>query len=161
LSDDHLLIGTDWRTWGLLLTIVAYIPIIITMRRANDTAALALGVAISILVFYTFQTRMHERYNFAALLPFLAACVLMNRPSLWLGFGALSALELIAFMWGYGDQFDPVALIRVVDHNPWHLKASPAVYVLSIGATALTIWLVTLTVNLLPKEPPPTEPTIR
>jgi dolichyl-phosphate-mannose-protein mannosyltransferase len=152
LGDDHLLIGTDWRTWGLLLTIVAYIPIIMAMRRANDTWSLALGVAICILVFYTFQTRMHERYNFPVLLPFLAACALSGRRSLWLGFIGLSVLELVAFAWAYGDQFVPVRLVRMVDTNPWHIAASPAVYVLSIAATALTIWLLVVMINLLPKK---------
>jgi len=56
---------------------------------------LALGTALSVLVFYLFLTRMHERYVFATFLPLLAACALLESRALWAAFVALSALHFI------------------------------------------------------------------
>ncbi|MEO8458815.1 MAG: hypothetical protein ABI559_13515, partial [Chloroflexota bacterium] len=59
---------------------------------------MALGVALSMLVFFTFNTRMHERYMFASLLPLLLSCVYINRPMLWISFLMLEVIQFLA-MW--------------------------------------------------------------
>ncbi|MEO8456254.1 MAG: glycosyltransferase 87 family protein [Chloroflexota bacterium] len=143
ISDDHhFFLGIDWRTWGTLLTFVAYVPVVLQTRRARTTGELCLGVAVSILVFYTFQTRMHERYSFVAILPMLAGCMLLSHRRLWLGFAAVCALQLMALIYAYGHQFYGVRLTDILDYNPgWHIKASPAVYALSAVASGVTLWL--------------------
>ena len=153
IPDGKITLGADWRTWALLLTIMAYIPILRAIARARGTAALALGVAACVLVFYTFQTRMHERYLFSALLPMLAACAMYNDRRLWTAFAALSTFQFVALCWAYGDVITPGAFARALDWSPpgWRLDVSLVVYALSVIGTAISLALMTLTVSLLRK----------
>jgi Gpi18-like mannosyltransferase len=87
--------GLYTRYWGLLLTGVSLVAIIGTLWRARGTGHLALGVALSVLAFYMFMTRMHERYVFAAFLPLLAACALIHSRALWAGFVSLAVIHVL------------------------------------------------------------------
>jgi Gpi18-like mannosyltransferase len=80
--------ATEWygiatRYWGLALFASAITFILVSMRNARGTGYLALGVALSMMAFYVFLTRMHERYIFAAFLPFLLAAALIHSRFLW------------------------------------------------------------------------------
>lgn len=76
--DDQQFLGITHRVWGSLMFVGSLAAIIAATWRAKGTGMLALGTALSIVAFYLFLTRMHERYIFPALLPMLAACVLLG-----------------------------------------------------------------------------------
>lgn len=91
--------ATEWfgiatRYWGTALFATGVVAIIVALRNARGLGYLALGTALSVIVFYLFLTRMHERYIFAAFLPFLLACVLINSRVLWASFTTLSFVHL-------------------------------------------------------------------
>jgi hypothetical protein len=80
--------ATEWlgiatRYWGLALFASALTFILVSLRNTRGTGYLALGVALSMMAFYFFLTRMHERYIFAAFLPFLLAAAMLHSRMLW------------------------------------------------------------------------------
>ncbi len=80
--------ATEWygiatRYWGLGLFTLAIAAVIGSLRKAQGTGYLALGVALSVMAFYFFLTRMHERYVFAAFLPLVVAAALIHSRLLW------------------------------------------------------------------------------
>ncbi len=81
--------------WGLILFGVATAAVIYALRKGEGTAMLALGTALSVMAFFVFLTRMHERYLFPFFLPFLVACVLTQSRLLW---GAFIVLSLVHFL---------------------------------------------------------------
>jgi Gpi18-like mannosyltransferase len=93
--DSETYLGITYQVWGVTLYAVSTLVVLVTFRDARDKGALALGVALSLLVFYLFMTRMHERYLFPALLPLLAACVIYRSYLLW---GVFSVLAVVHFL---------------------------------------------------------------
>ena len=85
--------GISHRLWGVLVFVTAISLILLATRRSKGTGMLALGTALSILAFYLFLTRMHERYILAFVLPFLAACVLLESRLLWSSFVVLGLVH--------------------------------------------------------------------
>ncbi|MEE8370022.1 MAG: hypothetical protein V3S00_04550, partial [Dehalococcoidia bacterium] len=83
--DDLEYLGFTYRVWGFFLFAVAMALVILAFSRSrgDNAGALALGTALSVLVFYLFLTRMHERYLFPFFLPFLAAALLTQSRLLW------------------------------------------------------------------------------
>ena len=64
--------------------------------RSPTRRTLALGLAAAVLVAFTFLTTMHERYSFGALV-FLVLLIPERRMlALWLAFGVVLTLNLIA-----------------------------------------------------------------
>ncbi len=99
--------GTTWfgietRYWGLGFFFLAMGGVIFSLRKAQGTGYLALGVALSVMAFYFFLTRMHERYVFAAFLPLLVAVVLINSRLLWGLFVILAVSHFINLYHVYG-----------------------------------------------------------
>ncbi len=92
-STSFLGLATMW--WGRLMFFASIALIIAALRNARGTGFLALGTALSMLAFYLFLTRMHERYAFPAFLPLLAACVLIQSRMLW---GAFAVAATAHFM---------------------------------------------------------------
>ena len=88
-------LGLSTRFWGWALFAVAIASVLYVLRSARGPAFLALGTSLSILAFYLFTTRMHERYLFPFFLPFLAACVLLKSRVLWTVFGLLGAVHFL------------------------------------------------------------------
>ncbi len=88
-------LGIEYRYWGIALFAVNTVLIIYIMRKAEGDWALALGTALCLLAFYMFLTRMHERYMFPALVPFLAACILARNPTLWAMFIVLGVMQFL------------------------------------------------------------------
>ena len=91
--------GTRWlgvatRYWGWALFAAGITLVVASLRNARGTGYLALGVALSVMVFYLFLTRMHERYLFAAFLPFLLAAVIINSRLIWATFTVLAVAHL-------------------------------------------------------------------
>jgi hypothetical protein len=85
--------GLATRWWGVGGFLVALALILYTLRNARGTGYLALGTALSVLAFYLFMTRMHERYAFPAFLPLLVACAFINNRYLWAAFVVTSAIH--------------------------------------------------------------------
>jgi Gpi18-like mannosyltransferase len=77
------IMGIAARIWGIAMFVVAECIILFSLRKKEGAGWLSLGVALSILAFYMFVTRMHERYVFPMVLPLLAASVLINSRLLW------------------------------------------------------------------------------
>jgi hypothetical protein len=88
-------LGIATRYWSLIMFGGAQGLIIFSLRKARGTGFLALGVALSMLAFYMFLTRMHERYVFPAFLPLLVACVYLNSRVLWAAFVAAVAVHVL------------------------------------------------------------------
>ena len=99
--DDVDYRGISYQTWGLILFAVSIAAILLAMRKSEGTGLLALGTALSVLVFYVFLTRMHERYLFPFFLPFLVACVLARSRFLWTAFIALGAIHFLNLYYPY------------------------------------------------------------
>jgi Gpi18-like mannosyltransferase len=116
-SDDLTFLGLEHRLWGILLFLAASLAIIFVFRDAKGAGPLALATAISVLVFFVFLTRMHERYLFPIFLPLLLACVLINSRLLWasfLGLGTIHFFNLYYVYSFYNPNFlklDPVFLM--------------------------------------------------
>ncbi|HEY5625662.1 MAG TPA: hypothetical protein VIT93_04150 [Dehalococcoidia bacterium] len=99
--------GTEWfgvatRYWGLSFFLLAIAAVVGSLRKAQGTGYLALGVALSVMAFYFFLTRMHERYVFAAFLPLLVAAVLINSRLLWGMFVVLAVSHFVNLYHVYG-----------------------------------------------------------
>jgi Gpi18-like mannosyltransferase len=98
-------LGLETRYWGWLLFASAIGTILFLFRHARSPGLLALGTALSMMAFYLFLTRMHERYVFGAFLPLLVACALLHSRILWGLFVATAAIHFInlyhVFGWYY------------------------------------------------------------
>jgi dolichyl-phosphate-mannose-protein mannosyltransferase len=86
-------LGIATRAWGIFLFGSSVALTMFALRNVRGTGFLALGVALSVLAFYIFLTRMHERYVFPAFLPMLLACALIQSRALWAGFVAASTIH--------------------------------------------------------------------
>ncbi len=95
--------GLSYRFWGFFLFAVATALIILAFWRSDRSSAelLALGTAISVLAFYLFLTRMHERYLFPLFLPLLAACLLTQSRVLWAAFTGLGIIHFFNLYYVY------------------------------------------------------------
>ncbi len=89
------ILGRSTQFWGLVLVAVSVGSVIFALRNARGPGFLALGTSLSILAFYVFATRMHERYLFPFFLPYLAACVLLKSRLLWAAFTVLGAVHFL------------------------------------------------------------------
>ena len=100
-QDSMTTFGVSWHTWGFILTIIGEAFVVLAFWRARSPGAYALGVAMAMLVSFALLSRMHERYIFAAFLPFLAACFFYNRWTLWLSLLVLSVIEFCGIFVAY------------------------------------------------------------
>jgi dolichyl-phosphate-mannose-protein mannosyltransferase len=102
LTKDNLtFLGLAYRSWGIILFAVASLSIIWTFRDARGPGLLALATALSVLAFYLFMTRMHERYLFASLLLLLTAGAALKARPLWAVFGVLSLVQFFNVYFAY------------------------------------------------------------
>jgi Gpi18-like mannosyltransferase len=92
--------GLAYRWWGILLYLGAMVGIIWTFRDAKSPGLLALGTALSVLAFYLFLTRMHERYLFSSILLLVTAGAALNVRSLWAAslWGVFGVLSVVQFL---------------------------------------------------------------
>ncbi len=97
IADDVAFLGPiTLRHVGYLVTGCLSLVIALAIVRDPRPRTLVLGLAASVLVFFTFMTQMHERYAYAALI-FLVLVVAERRLSwLWLVFGVVFTLNLLA-----------------------------------------------------------------
>jgi hypothetical protein len=97
IADDVAFLGPiTLRHVGYLVTGGLSLVIAWTIIRDPRPRTLVLGLAASVLVFFTFMTQMHERYAYAALI-FLVLLVPERRVRwLWLIFGVVFTLNLLA-----------------------------------------------------------------
>ncbi len=103
-NDNVKISFITWREWGLIFTIITQLAIIYSLRHARGLGMLSLGVGLTALAFFVFQTRMHERYMFSMFLPLLVACFYLNRPVLWITFAGLSLMQFLCL---YASFFNP------------------------------------------------------
>jgi Gpi18-like mannosyltransferase len=94
-SSDGEMLGIANRWWGLTAFGLSITAIIVALRKKEGAGWLSLGVGLSVLAFYVFVTRMHERYVFPALLPLLAACFLIQSRMLWGLFVAVTVAHFL------------------------------------------------------------------
>jgi len=108
-KDDLTYLGLDYRTWGLVLFAISIVAIIFVFRRARGPGMLALATSLSVLAFFVFLTRMHERYMFPFLLLFLAAAALSRNWFLWASFAVLSVIHFLNLYYVY-SYYNPNSL---------------------------------------------------
>lgn len=101
VTHGYELLGLTTRYWGLLLYLAVAALVILILRRARGPGYLALGTALTVLTFYVFMTRMHERYMFPALLLLLAACAVLRSRALWALFGVLATVHVLNLHYVY------------------------------------------------------------
>ncbi|MBI2913710.1 MAG: hypothetical protein HYY03_07310 [Chloroflexi bacterium] len=107
--DDLTYLGLDYRTWGLALFAISILAIIFVFRKARGPGMLALATSLSVLAFFVFLTRMHERYLFPFLLLFLAAAALTRSRFLWASFAVLSIIHFLNLYYVY-SYYNPNSL---------------------------------------------------
>ena len=97
LSDQSQVLGPlTFRHLGLLAAAAGEIAVFVAVYRSPRQRTLALGIAASALVAFTFLTTMHERYAYAAVV-FLALLIEDRRILwLWIAFGVVFTLNLLA-----------------------------------------------------------------
>ena len=97
LSDQSQVLGPlTFRHLGLLAAAAGEIAVFVAVYRSPTQRTLALGIAASALVAFTFLTTMHERYAYAAVV-FLALLIDDRRILwLWIAFGVVFTLNLLA-----------------------------------------------------------------
>lgn len=146
--DDQTFLGITNRIWGVVMFAIAIGAVIAATWRARGAGMLALGVALSIFAFYLFLTRMHERYVFPAILPMLAACVLLGasvardrlpeaRDVMTLTAGAvLSVVGFLLLGFAFGDAF-------------FFLTVLPVLVVLAYAFTRTMLWATFLALGTL------------
>ena len=88
-------LGIRTQIWGWVLFGSAIVSIIALLWNKRSTGYLALGVGLSMMAFYLFLTRMHERYVFGAFLPLLVACALIHSRILWALFVATATVHFL------------------------------------------------------------------
>lgn len=143
LPDDILFAGLPLFIWGGLLYLF-FISLILT-GFWQGKMGVYLASALSILAFFLFPTRVHERYLFP-LFAFLAVAVGRRKSAmLWAGYGTFSAIHLAnlylvyaGFETGSGLSFSP--LVSAIE------TAAPA-----LSAASLVLFLGTLVWRLGPK----------
>jgi hypothetical protein len=126
--------------------------VIFSLRKARGTGFLALGVALSMLAFYMFLTRMHERYVFPAFLPLLVACVLINSRVLWAAFAAAVVVHFLNMyqVFGYYYFFHPEQganwpdWLRIDFLYEWLEKADALGFSVPILGTLSTVQLLSM-----------------
>ncbi len=97
VRDDVALAGPlTLRVIGLALTVLLELVVASAVIRDPRPRTLILALAASTLIVFTFMTTMHERYAYGALI-FLVLLVPEAGPRwLWLAFGAVFTLNLLA-----------------------------------------------------------------
>ena len=100
-SDQLTFWGLAYRWWGVVLYAAASISIIWTFRDAKGPGPLALGTALSVLAFFLFMTRMHERYLFSSILLLMTAGFAMNARAIWAVLGVLSVVQFFNVYYAY------------------------------------------------------------
>lgn len=99
--DDLTFLGLAYRWWGVLMFAAASLSIIWTFRDARGPGLLALGTALSVLAFFLFMTRMHERYLFPSVLLLMTAGAALNARSIWAVLGVLSVMQFFNVYFAY------------------------------------------------------------
>ena len=99
--DNLTFLGLAYRWWGITLYAAASISIIWTFRDAKGPGPLALGTALSVMAFFLFMTRMHERYLFASILLLMTAGFAMNSRAIWAALGVLSVVQFFNVYFAY------------------------------------------------------------
>jgi hypothetical protein len=137
IADNVAFLGPiTLRHVGYLVTGGLSLVIALAIVRDPRPRTLILGLAASVLVFFTFMTQMHERYAYAALI-FLVFVLPERRLSwLWLAFGVVFTLNLLAAVPPTPaiEQFLPIA-------GPLGIAGSIAMVVITfVSLVALRRW---------------------
>ena len=72
-----------------------------TFRDAKGPGLLALGTALSVLAFFLFVTRMHERYLFPSILLLVTAGAALNARYVWAILGVLTVVQFLNVYYAY------------------------------------------------------------
>ena len=97
IADDVAFLGPiTLRHVGYLVTGGLSLVIALAIIRDPRPRTLVLGLAASVLVFFTFMTQMHERYAYAALIFLVLVLPERRLRWLWAVFGVVFTLNLLA-----------------------------------------------------------------
>ena len=99
--DDTTFLAVTYRWWGFVLFGAASLSIIWIFRDARGPGLLALATALSVMAFFLFMTRMHERYLFPSLLLLVTAGAALNARSIWAILGVLTAVQFFNVYYAY------------------------------------------------------------
>jgi Gpi18-like mannosyltransferase len=153
--DSQTTFGISWYHWGLVLAGLAEAFVIFACWRARTPGGYALGVALALLASFTFLSRMHERYMFAAFLPFLAACAYYNRAALWAAFVSLAFIHLCSLYVAFytlGEVKYPTWLFQWRINNRltwypswWGWPGTPVEFAFSLAVIAIVLLLIVYT----------------
>jgi dolichyl-phosphate-mannose-protein mannosyltransferase len=162
--DDLEYLGFTYRVWGFFLFAVAMALVILAFwrSRGDNAGALALGTALSVLVFYLFLTRMHERYLFPFFLPFLAAALLTQSRLLWATFIGLGVIHFfnLYYVYSYYPFYLPSDGVSVEPFaRPLFDWIADRVFLLSLLSTLAFPLLLLVGYGLAQRRPPDPEPT--
>ena len=99
--DNTTFLAVTYRWWGFVLFGAASLSIIWTFRDAKGPGLLALGTALSVIAFFLFATRMHERYLFPSILLLVTAGAALNARSIWAILGVLTVVQFLNVYYAY------------------------------------------------------------
>ena len=139
-------LGLTTRTWGSVLFVFTVVAVIVVLRNARGPGFLALGTSLSMLAFFVFMTRMHERNLFPFFLPFLAACVLLRSRVLWTAFVALATVNFLNMYFVYTNHPEEEPL-RVQGLYEW--LADRQLWGTDLGTGQVLAFIVVATVPVL------------
>jgi hypothetical protein len=150
VSDQATILGPiTFRHVGYAVAGLLEIGVFVAVLRSPRPRTLAIGLAASVLVAFTFLTTMHERYAFAAVV-FLALLIPDRRLLMvWLVFGAAWTVNLLAAI----PPSDEIGALLPVN-GPLGIAGSLAIY----GATLAVLWALLRDVRSRPAPSEPSQP---
>lgn len=97
LDDQRFFQGVTLMNWGIILLSLSFIPILLLrpMKIRFQQPYIYLTSALSVFAFFTFLTRIHERYLFPFFGLFLLAAILFRSRLLLLSYFLLSIIHLV------------------------------------------------------------------
>jgi dolichyl-phosphate-mannose-protein mannosyltransferase len=150
VSDQAAFLGPiTFRHIGYAVAGLLELGVFVAVWRRPTPRTLAIGLAASVLVAFTFLTTMHERYAFAALV-FLTLLIPDRRfLGIWLVFGAVWTLNLLSAI---PPSAEIEALLPV--NGPLGIAGSVVLY----GVTLAVLWALLRAARSRPAPGEPSQP---
>lgn len=110
--DSALYFGIPMIYWGFILLVLSYIPIFFLkpIKKRLQEPFIYLTAALSTFAFFTFMTRMHERYLFPFFALFIIAAILLKSKFLIYFYVFISILSTINLYLSYATYNSYLAL---------------------------------------------------
>ncbi len=109
-NDLNTFLGLPFLVWGLILLSISYLFIFFSkpFLKRFETPYIYLTLSVSIMAFFIFLTRMHERYFFPFFALFLMSAFILKSKPLFIFYFIFSVLGFLNlyFPYVYYNQFD-------------------------------------------------------